>query len=226
MISADSRMLKSPALLVKTITVGPFSGNCYLLGCEETREGLLVDPGDEGNRILDAIKASGLTFSGILLTHAHLDHIGAVAEIKKVLGLPIYLHPDDVPLYKTLPDQGKAFGFRYAPPPPVDRLLQEGETIKLGDYSLSVIHTPGHTPGGVCYYADKTGILFSGDTLFAGSIGRTDLPGGNHTTLLLSITAKLLALEDSIRVYSGHGPSTTLGEERRGNPFLQTGFSL
>ena len=206
---------------IKTITVGPFEMNCYLLGCEETGEGFVVDPGEEAERILAAMEVTGWEFRGILLTHAHLDHIGAVASIKQARDLPIYLHSGDLLLYENLPEQGKAYGFRYAPPPPVDRLLQDGQILPLGSQKLSVLHTPGHTPGAVCYYVKEAGLLLAGDTLFAESIGRTDLPGGSYSTLIKSITTQLLVLDDATTVYCGHGPSTTIGQERHGNPFLQ-----
>jgi glyoxylase-like metal-dependent hydrolase (beta-lactamase superfamily II) len=206
---------------IKTITVGPFEMNCYLLGCEETCEGFVIDPGEEPERIQAAMNASGWTFRGILLTHGHLDHIGAVAFLKQAQGLPIYLHSNDLPLYQNLPQQGRAYGFRFDPPPPVDRLLQDGQTLTLGNLSLSVIHTPGHSPGAVCYHVREAGILFAGDTLFAQSIGRTDLPGGSYPTLIQSITTKLMVLDDATTVYCGHGPSTTIGLERHDNPFLQ-----
>lgn len=211
-------------MLIETITVGPFAMNCYVLACEETREGVVIDPGDEISRITGAIDASAVRIRYILLTHAHLDHIGAVEAMKHHCNVGICLHPDDLPLYESLPEHGRMFGLRYSAPPPVDHYLQEGEEIHFGKVRLTVCHTPGHSPGGVSFCTD--GVVMVGDVLFAGSIGRTDLPGGSYPVLLQSIRSRLLTLDDETMVYPGHGPATTIGEERRSNPFLQPGFVL
>ena len=212
-------------MILQSAAVGPFFKNGYVVGCERTRQAVFIDPGDEVDQLLDYIRAEGLTVAHILLTHAHVDHVSGVAEAKRALGAPIYLHKDDLFLYDNAVRTGMMFGLTVEQPPPVD-IFYEGEgPITFGDYSVRVIHTPGHCPGGVCLALQKNGDagpphLFVGDTLFAGSIGRTDLPGGNYETLLTSITEKLLKFPDESIVYSGHGPETTIGRERATNPFV------
>ena len=212
-------------MILGTAAVGPFFKNGYVLGCERTREAVLIDPGDEILDLLTFASANQLTIVGIPLTHAHVDHVSGVARAKREApGAPIYLHKGDLFLYDHAVSHGTMFGLRVEPPPPVDVFYDGPGPIVFGDYEIFVHHTPGHCPGGVCLQVGKhgeTGLdLFVGDTLFAGSIGRTDLPGGNYDTLLRSITQVLFAFGDEARVYSGHGPTTTIGEERRTNPFL------
>jgi glyoxylase-like metal-dependent hydrolase (beta-lactamase superfamily II) len=203
----------------------PFYKNGYLVWCERTREGVLIDPGDEVEDLLALVRSAGVTVRSILLTHAHLDHVTGVGPAKAALGAPVWLHRDDLFLYERAVDQGRMFGLSVAQPPPVDRFYGVDERLSFGDYIVDVRHTPGHCPGGVCLAIGRAGAagrdLFVGDTLFAGSIGRTDLPGGDHATLIASITTVLFAFPDDSRVFSGHGPVTTIGEERRANPFLQ-----
>lgn len=203
----------------------PFLTNGYVLGCEATKAGLLVDPGDNVAELLEAIREHELTISHILLTHAHLDHITGVAAARAALGAPVLLHPADRLLYDRIVDQGEMFGLRLTPQPPPDATLEAGQTIRFGDYDVRVHHTPGHSPGSVCFQVGKTGeegrTLLVGDSLFAGSIGRTDLPGGHLDTLLRSIRDVLFPLGDDAIVHPGHGERTTIGEERRTNPFLQ-----
>jgi len=203
--------------------VPPLHKNGFVVGCERTRQAIVIDPGDEVEGLLSAVRDHGLTVAHILLTHAHFDHVSGVKRAKAALGVPVYLHRDDLPLYERAVDQGRLFGLTVEPPPPVDRFYDQ-EPIRFGDYEVRVHHTPGHCPGGVCLQVGKIGEdgrhLFVGDTLFAGSIGRTDLPGGNYEVLMRSITGVLFPLGDEAIVYPGHGPDTTIGRERRTNPFV------
>jgi glyoxylase-like metal-dependent hydrolase (beta-lactamase superfamily II) len=212
-------------MILESAAVGPFFKNGYVAGCENTRKAVFIDPGDEVEQLLAFIAAEQLDVTHILLTHAHVDHVSGVAEAKRALGVPIHLHKDDLFLYKNAVPHGMMFGLTVEEPPPVD-VFYEGEgPIAFGDYRVRVVHTPGHCPGGVCLAISKTGDaspphLFVGDTLFAGSIGRTDLPGGDYATLLKAITERLFAFPDESIVYSGHGPETTIGRERQTNPFV------
>jgi glyoxylase-like metal-dependent hydrolase (beta-lactamase superfamily II) len=211
-------------MLLETRATAPFFKNGFVLGCETTREGVLIDPGDEIDELLDDVRRHGLTIKYILLTHAHLDHITGVGRAKAQLAAPIGLHADDHFLYKAAVQQGLAFGFRIDAPPPVDFFYEGPGPWKFGHYDVFVHHTPGHCPGGVCLQVgrrDETGKdLFVGDTLFAGSIGRTDLPGGDYQTLIRSIREVLFSFGDDAIVHPGHGPDTTIGHERKSNPFL------
>jgi glyoxylase-like metal-dependent hydrolase (beta-lactamase superfamily II) len=212
-------------MIIETHAVEPFFKNGYVVGCEETREGVVIDPGDEVDLLVDAVKRQGLKIRYILLTHAHLDHVTGVKRAKDALGVPVGLHRADNFLYEAVVQQGQMFGFRVEPQPKVD-FFYEGDATRLafGRFDAIVQHTPGHCPGGVCLAIGRTGgakrTLFVGDTLFAGSIGRTDLPGGDTQTLLDSIRNVLFAYPDDTVVYSGHGEPTTIGQERRTNPFL------
>ncbi|MBI1848756.1 MAG: MBL fold metallo-hydrolase [Planctomycetes bacterium] len=209
------------AIKVLVETVGPFSENSYFLVDEETREAVAVDPGDEAPRLLAVVRRHDLTVRWILNTHGHLDHVGAVAELKEATRAPFHIHKADLFLVEAIPEQAALFGLRPPPIPRIDGYLEEGDvfTFGKGPVRIEVIETPGHTPGGVTFRVGDD--LFVGDALFAGSIGRTDLPGGDTETLLRSIRERLLAFPDGARVYSGHGPATTIGRERRTNPFLQ-----
>ena len=207
-----------------TAAAPPFMKNGFVVSCQETREAVLIDPGDEVDELLDQIHASGVDVQAILLTHAHLDHITGVGRAKAALDVPIWLHRDDLFLYDAVVEQGLMFGFRVERQPPVDEFFTVGQPFTFGRLVVDIFHTPGHCPGGVCLAIgrddDVSRDLFVGDTLFAGSIGRTDLPGGNHETLLRSIREVLLAFPDESIVHPGHGPDTTIGHERRTNPFL------
>ena len=211
-------------MIVETRAVGPFFKNGFVLGCERTREAVVIDPGDEVQQLLDVADREKLSIQYILLTHAHVDHVTGVAAAKRAVGAPIYLHRDDLFLYDRAVEMGRLFGLRVEPPPPVNVFYEHGQKITFGDYEVTWHHTPGHCPGGVCLQVGPSGTggkdLFVGDTLFAGSIGRTDLPGGDLRVLLASIRTVLFPLGDDSIVYPGHGPSTTIGEERRNNPFL------
>ena len=211
-------------MLLETRAAAPFFKNGFVLGCEATRDAVVIDPGDEVEELLSVVASEKLNVRHILLTHAHVDHITGVARAKAVLQAPVYLHEDDLPLYEAAVEQGRMFGLTVEPPPPVDVFYRPGEAIAFGRYEARPHHTPGHCPGGVCLQVGKVGTpgntLFVGDTLFAGSIGRTDLPGGDYAVLIGSITRVLFAFGDDAEVFPGHGPATTIGQERRTNPFL------
>jgi hydroxyacylglutathione hydrolase len=212
-------------MILETAAAAPFFKNGFVVGCERTREAVLIDPGDEVDELLARATAENLTIVAIPLTHAHVDHVSGVAQAKRALpNAPVYLHRDDLFLYEQATSHGARFGLHVETPPPVDMFYDGKGPLTFGDYDVFVHHTPGHCPGGVCLQIGKRGEpaldLFVGDTLFAGSIGRTDLPGGDYTTLITSITGVLYAFGDDARVYPGHGPTTTIGEERRTNPFL------
>jgi hydroxyacylglutathione hydrolase len=211
-------------MIVESQAVGPFFKNGFVVGCEETREAVLIDPGDEVASLLAFAERSGLSIRHILLTHAHVDHVTGVAAAKRALNVPIHLHKDDLFLYERAVEMGAMFDLKVEPQPPIDRFYAPTQTILFGAYEVRVHHTPGHCPGGVCLQIGKTNTdrseLFVGDTLFAGSIGRTDLPGGDYATLIASIRNVLFPLGDEAVVHPGHGPDTTIGEERLTNPFL------
>jgi glyoxylase-like metal-dependent hydrolase (beta-lactamase superfamily II) len=224
-------------MLLERSAVPPFFKNGFVLGCEDTRQGVIIDPGDEVEDLLAAVDRHRLTIGGILLTHAHLDHITGVGRAKQATGAPVWLHEADNFLYERILQQALMFGLRVERQPPVDRFYGHGEgatsdgaegkplhILPFGRYEARVRHTPGHCPGGVCLEVTRTGeespTLFVGDTLFAGSIGRVDLPGGDLDTLLGSIRGVLFRFPDDTPVWSGHGELTTIGEERRTNPFL------
>jgi len=211
-------------MLIHSAAVPPFYKNGYVVACEATREAVLIDPGDEVDDLLGVIGRERLKVLAILLTHAHLDHVMGVGRAKAALHVPVWLHRDDLPLYEATVEQGRMFGFAVERPPDIDRFYEPGQSFTFGEYVVDILHTPGHCPGGVCLAigrAESTAReLFVGDTLFAGSIGRTDLPGGSHPTLLRSIRKVLFAFPDDAVVHSGHGPDTTIGHEKRTNPFL------
>lgn len=202
------------------LVVGPLQVNCYIAGCEETREAVVIDPGDQAPDILAALDQDGWTVVKILGTHAHWDHVLAVRELKDSTGAPYLLHPADRPILEQMQARARAMlGVELPPPPEVDAPLEEGRTVRFGSIGLRVLHTPGHSPGSVSFY-DGGQVVVCGDALFAGSIGRTDLDGGDHEALLRSIREKLLSLPDAVQVLPGHGPPTTIGRERASNPFL------
>ena len=205
-------------MIVDKLELGPFATNCYIVGSESNREGMIVDPADKAKEILKKVEDLQLDIKLIALTHGHVDHIGALKKIKEATGAEVAIHGDDA---KSLRNQlmRMLFGFFYPTPPPPDRVLKDGDSIEVGDLHFSVLHTPGHTPGGICLLGE--GVVFSGDTLFNHSVGRTDLPGGSYNKLMNSIQTRLMTLPDETIVYPGHGPETTIGAERKGNPYLQ-----
>jgi len=204
-------------MILKKLVVGPLASNCYIVGSESNKEGMIIDPGDEAEVILRNVKDLELAIKFIVLTHGHIDHIGALKEVKEATGAEVAIHADDT---QALQENSVSamFGLSYPTPLPPDRLLQGEDSMDIGDLHFLVLHTPGHSPGCICLLGE--GIIFSGDTLFNYGIGRADLPGGSYSQLMNSIHTKLMILPDNTAVYPGHGPDTTIGTERRGNPFL------
>jgi hydroxyacylglutathione hydrolase len=189
--------------MLRKLVVGAYQTNCYILGCKQTNQGLVIDPGDEVLRIVKEIARSGLTLKYIAITHGHMDHVGGVSELHRITKAPVLIHRLDAGALGETPD-----GF-----------LEEGQTLQVGNYSISIIHTPGHSAGGVCLHAP--GAVFTGDSLFAGSVGRTDFPGGSHELLIEGVRRKIFSLGNELRVYPGHGPESTIGRERQTNPFFR-----
>jgi glyoxylase-like metal-dependent hydrolase (beta-lactamase superfamily II) len=212
------------AVRLMRAAVPPFFKNGFLVSCDVTGEAVLIDPGDEVPDLIAEARQIGAAVRAILLTHAHLDHVTGVDRAKAAFDVPVWLHRDDLPLYDGVVEQGRMFGLAVRQQPPVDRFYDVGTAIEFGRQVVHVQHTPGHSPGGVCLaIGEKEALapeLFVGDTLFAGSIGRTDLPGGDHATLLASIRTVLFAYPDATVVRPGHGPDTTIGAERATNPIL------
>lgn len=216
---AENIGMEHSSLIIESKAVEPFMKNAYVLGCAKTREAAYIDPGDEVDLMLDWLKQSDLQLTKILLTHAHVDHISGVGKLRNQFELPIYLHPEDRSLYEALPEQGEWFGSRQRAAPSFDEEFVDGQRISVGELELDVLHTPGHSPGSVSLYVE--GHLFCGDLIFAGSVGRTDLPGGSHQVLLTSIVEKVFSLDSETILHSGHGPDTTLVQELKTNPFLK-----
>lgn len=208
-------------MILETFPVGPLQCNCTLLGDEETREAIIVDPGDEITRIHRRLTDLGLTLKQILITHAHIDHVGGALKLKALTGAPIYLNEADLPLLTMMSAQAAWLGIEPPATAPPDEALNDGRRVGLENYPAQVIHTPGHTQGSICLHFAPLKMVLAGDTLFAGSIGRTDLPGGNYNQIIDSIRSRLLTLPDETKVVPGHGPATSVGAERRTNPFLK-----
>jgi hydroxyacylglutathione hydrolase len=208
-------------MIHKVIPVGPLQCNCSVLGDEQTREAMVIDPGDEVEDILGILRQEKLTLKQIVITHAHIDHVGGAMKLKAATGAPILMNQNDHALLKMLDMQAAWVGMKPPGAVHVDEAVSEGRVLQIGNISSNVIHTPGHTEGSICLYFPEEKTLIAGDTLFAGSIGRTDLPGGSLDKIMRSLHTRVLALPDDTQVTPGHGPATTIGDERATNPFLQ-----
>ena len=211
-------------MILEMLTVGPFQENCYIIGDEQTGTGALVDPGDEGTRIALAVEQTGLDIGQIIITHAHIDHVGGVAALVDEYACPVLMHAEAEPMLGQLPTQAMMMGLRFGKVPAVDRHIEDDEVLEVGGLELKALYTPGHAPGHLAFYLESEGLVLSGDALFAGGVGRTDLFGGDMELLLRSIVERLMTLPDETRVLPGHGPETTIGEERAHNPFLGGGL--
>jgi glyoxylase-like metal-dependent hydrolase (beta-lactamase superfamily II) len=203
---------------ISRLTVGPFEENCYLVVDEPTGQCVLVDPGDEASRIVRMVRESGAGLEAIWLTHAHIDHIGAVAAVKREWDVPVYLHPADAPLYAAGATQASFYGLRFEQPPPPERTFADGDRARVGGLEFEVLHVPGHSPGQVIFHGN--GVVLAGDLLFAGSIGRTDLPLSSPADMEASLARVMRQLPDEVVVHPGHGPATSIGRERATNPFV------
>ena len=206
-------------MIIKSLAVGPIQANCFIIGCETTLTGAVIDPGDDADRIMAEVKKANLHIDHIINTHGHFDHVGGNRRLKDATGAALMIHSLDAPMLAQLDRMAGAFGLNAENSPAPDRRLEDGDTVQVGDLRLAVLHTPGHTPGGISLHTN--GCVFVGDTLFQGSIGRTDFPGGDFDTLIASIRTKLFTLDDQTTVYTGHGPETTIGAEKRYNPFAR-----
>jgi glyoxylase-like metal-dependent hydrolase (beta-lactamase superfamily II) len=226
--SASTKPATARELIHITLPVGMLQCNCTIIGDPLTREALVIDPGDEVTRIMDLLGRHKLTVKAIISTHAHIDHVGGLSKLHSFTGAPVLMHQEDLPLYQAMDVQAAFLGIPAPEITTIDNLLKEGDALRWGDYQARIIHTPGHTPGSVCLYVPQEAgavtlaapQLLAGDTLFAGSIGRTDLWGGSMPQIMDSLRSKLMQLPDSTIVYPGHGPATTIGTERHSNPFL------
>jgi hydroxyacylglutathione hydrolase len=209
-------------MILDTFPVGPLQCNCTLLGDEATKEAIVIDPGDEISRIHNRVTSLGLKLKQILITHAHIDHVGGALRLKRLTDAPILLNENDLPLLQMMAEQAAWLGVPTPETAPPDEGLIDGQQVGLVNYPAQIIHTPGHTQGSVCLHFVPLKMVFAGDTLFAGSIGRTDLPGGDSEQIIDSIHSRLLKLPEETRVIPGHGPATTIGNERTTNPFLRS----
>jgi hydroxyacylglutathione hydrolase len=206
-------------MIIETLQLGPVSTNCFIVGDESTGHAAVIDPGDAAPRVLAALARLGMTATLVIATHAHFDHVGGIRGVCEASGAPFLIGEAEAPVLQVAAERAQSFfGIAIDPPPAPDRMLREGDTVVLGGRSFRVVDAPGHSPGHICLLGDGT--AFVGDVVFAGSIGRTDLPGGDHATLLRSIARHILPLPDDTTLYNGHGPATTVGRERRTNPFL------
>ena len=208
-------------MIFETIVVGHLAVNCFILGCETTREAVIVDPGADAQRVLDAVKKLDLKVRYVINTHGHFDHVGGNSKVVAATGAPLLVHEADIPFLSRASDVAVMYGLQAENSPAPAEFLKDGMIIPFGTCSIKVFHTPGHTPGGCCLYLESEGKVITGDTLFADSVGRTDFPGSSHEALITGIREKLLVLPEQTAVYPGHGPATTIGHERRHNEYLQ-----
>lgn len=207
-------------MICEILVVGPLAVNCIILGCEETRQGVVVDAGGDAGQIIAAVERLGLNIGQVISTHGHFDHVGANRQVLERFNARLLIHEADAPMLERAAEVAKAYGIRGDNSPLPDEFLRDGMEISFGMCSMKVLHTPGHTQGGCCLYLEAEKTVITGDTLFADSIGRTDLPGGSHEQLLASIQSKLFTLPDDVVAYPGHGPETTIGHERQYNPYF------
>jgi hydroxyacylglutathione hydrolase len=207
-------------MIFETLVVGPLGVNCFILGCAESGEGVVVDPGGEPDKIIATITRLGLHIPCVINTHGHFDHVGGNRKLLEHTGAELLIHEGDVLYLSRAAEIAVKYGAQSENSPQPDRFLEDRMMISLGNYRIEILHTPGHTPGGSCLYIAAEGLVITGDTLFADGVGRTDFPGGSHNELINSIRTKLLVLPDTTKVYPGHGPSTTIGHERRYNPYI------
>lgn len=208
----------SEKIILHRVVVGPLQVNCFVVGCPQTRQAAVIDPGEDAERILEVVEKAGLEVCCIINTHGHFDHIGANQALVEATAAELMIHRADAPLFAVASEHAEVFGLTTTASPEAQRLLEEGDSVEVGEIRFQVLHVPGHSPGGICLHCQDH--VFVGDALFAGSIGRTDLPGGNHQQLIAGIRSKLFALPDQTIVHTGHGPDTTLGREKRDNPFV------
>ena len=208
-------------MIFESVEVGPLGVNCFILGCAASREGVVIDPGGDVGRISEIVQKHGLKIRYIINTHGHFDHVGSNLQAVKAFGAPLLIHENDAAMLGRAAEVANMYGMQGENSPAPDSFLAETTEIVFGTHHMKVLHTPGHTQGGCCLYLEAEKKVITGDTLFADSIGRTDLPGGDTATLLASLANEFLTLDDSVKVYSGHGPVTTIGRERLHNPFLQ-----
>ena len=210
-------------MIIRALPVGPLQANCFIVGCQETHQAAVIDPGGDVDQILSTLDKDNLKLSVIINTHGHFDHVGGNKALKEASGADLMIHKMDAPMLGQLNQMGAAWGMKVEDSPSPDRFLEDGDVVDFGQLQMKVIHTPGHSQGGICLYIENQNALFVGDTLFAGSIGRTDLPGGDYDTLISSIQTKLFALPEETTVYNGHMESTTIGREKKFNPFCGMG---
>lgn len=207
---------------IDTLAVGMFQSNCYIVSCSETREAVIVDAGDEGERILSTVESLGVTVKAVVNTHAHIDHVAGLPEVVAGLGVPVWMHGADMPIYEEIEMHAAMFGLTAPKRVKIDRYLEDNETFDVGNVRAQIILSPGHSPGSVClgFWEEGPPRLICGDVLFMGSIGRTDLPGGDYATIMSTLKNRFIPMPDDTVVYPGHGPATTIGDEKRSNPFV------
>lgn len=206
---------------IEAVPVGPLQTNCYVMACPETLAAVIIDPGWSGEELSELVAENGFDLKALLLTHAHFDHVAGAAALKRLTGVPVVAHAESKPALLSNHLHASLWGFRIEPAPQLDGELVDGQTVQVGRLALEVLYTPGHAPGHICFHVPSAKALFSGDVLFRGGIGRYDLPGGDYSLLMRSIEERLLALPNDTAVYPGHGPATTIGDERRWNPYIR-----